>query len=83
MKAFKFVISTPDGNVYKGDVSGISLMGSEGSLSILAGHIPFVTATKPCDVKITEENGEVKTIKVSEGLLTVSKEKTVLLCSPN
>jgi F-type H+-transporting ATPase subunit epsilon len=82
MKTFNLVVSTPNGNIFEGGVSKISLMGCEGSLSVMAGHIPFVTPTKAGQIKITNENGEETVLTVTEGLLTVSKDKTVLLCSP-
>ena len=52
MKLFPLVISSPDGDLFRGDILKITLRGSEGDLAILAGHIPFVTAVKAGKVKI-------------------------------
>ena len=81
MNKFKLVISSPDGAVFEGDVSKISLRGVEGELAVMAGHIPFVTAIKPCDCKIEIDEDEIKTAKTEGGLLTVSKEQVTLLSS--
>ena len=80
MNKFKLVISSPDGTIFEGEVSKISLRGVEGDFAVMAGHIPFITAIKPCDCKI-EIDDETKTAKTEGGLLTVSKEQTTVLSS--
>lgn len=81
MKTFHLLVSTPDGNVFDGQVTSLSLMGTEGSLAILADHVPFITAIKPGACKIILENGEVKNGKVNSGILTVNKQVTTLISS--
>ncbi len=79
MSTFKLVVSTPDGNKFKGDAVKLSLRGSEGDLAVLAGHIPFITSVKPCDCRIELEDGSEKVGHTDGGLLTVSNESTTLL----
>ena len=79
MKTFKFVISTPDGNLYEGDIVKVSLRGSEGDLAVMANHIPFVTSVKPCECKIELEDGTVKPLNVERGLLSVTTESVTLM----
>ena len=79
MSTFKLVVSTPDGNKFKGDAVKLSLRGSEGDLAVLAGHIPFITSVKPCDCRIELEDGSEKVGHTEGGLLTVSNEWTTLL----
>ena len=79
MNTFKLVISSPDGNVFSGDVLSISLRGIEGELAVMAGHIPFITVIKPCNYRIEMPDGEEKTGHTEGGILTVSKEKTTYL----
>jgi F-type H+-transporting ATPase subunit epsilon len=81
MNKFKLVISSPDGEVFEGEVSKITLRGIEGELAIMAGHIPFVTAIKPCECKIEIDEDEERIAKTDGGLLTVTKELTTLLSS--
>ena len=64
MKTFDFVISSPDGNIFEGQIVSIIVRGVSGELAVLAGHIPFVTSLKPCDCKIEFEDGTEKTGKV-------------------
>lgn len=79
MNTFLLKISSPDGDVFSGDVVKISVRGTEGELAIMAGHIPFVTSVVPCECKIEFENGDVKIGNTESGTLTVSKDMVVLL----
>ena len=79
MKTFKFVISTPDGNFYEGDIVKVSLRGTEGDLAILANHTPFVTSVKPCRAHIQLEDGDVKYFSLESGLLSVGSESVNLM----
>ena len=79
MKTFKFVISTPDGNLYEGDIVKVSLRGSEGDLAVMANHVPFLTSVKPCDCRIELEDGTVKQLNVERGLLSVTCESVTLM----
>lgn len=78
MKPFDFVISSPDGNVFEGQIVSVIVRGVSGELAVMAGHIPFVTSLKPCDCKIEFEDRTEKTGTVDGGLLSVTKEKTTL-----
>ena len=79
MKAFALKISTPEGDVFSGEVLSVSVRGAEGDLAVMAGHIPFVSPIRPCYCKITLEDGTEKIGHTDGGILTVSAEKTVIL----
>ena len=79
MKTFKFVISTPDGNFYDGDIVKVSLRGTEGDLAVMANHTPFVTSVKPCRAHIELEDGTLKYFSLERGLLSVSLESVTLM----
>ncbi|MCH5170212.1 MAG: F0F1 ATP synthase subunit epsilon [Oscillospiraceae bacterium] len=79
MNTFKLVISSPDGNRFDGEATGLYLRGSEGDLAILAGHIPFITPVVPCDCKVTTEDETEKIGHTDGGILTVSEDKVTLL----
>lgn len=78
MKQFKLIVSTPKGNAFSGNATMLSLYGSEGSLAVMANHIPFVTATKGGEVKIMTEDKEI-IATANEGILTVTKDSVTLL----
>ncbi|MBO5743127.1 MAG: hypothetical protein J6R68_02485 [Clostridia bacterium] len=79
MKEFKFVISTPEGNLYEGNIVKISLRAAEGDLAVLANHTPLVTSVKPSQCKMELEDGSIKTFEVERGLLSVSGESVTLM----
>ncbi len=78
MKSFKLVISSPDGDAYRGDCWKLVLRGLEGDLAILADHIPFITSVKPGECRIHTEEA-VRTAQIAGGLLTVSAKEVTLL----
>ncbi len=79
MKAFKLVITTPDGNLYEGEIVKISLRGAEGELAVMANHTPFITSVKPSQCHIEFENGDVKKLDIKRGLLSVTTENVTLM----
>lgn len=79
MKIFRFVISTPDGNFYEGDIVNVSLRGAEGDLAIMANHTPFVTSVKPCRAHIQLEDGTIKYFSLERGLLSVASDNVTLM----
>ena len=79
MKAFLLKISSPEGDLFCGDAVKLSVRGTEGDLAVMAGHIPFVSYVKPCDCRIELEDGSEKIGRIPGGVLTVSKEKVILL----
>ncbi len=79
MNTFLLAVSSPDGDIFREEVCSISLRGAEGDLAVMAGHIPFVTTVKPCEVKIITEDGETKVGKTEGGILTVSNNMVTLL----
>ena len=80
MNTFKLSVTSPDGKSFSGDALMLTVRGVEGELAVMAGHVPFVTAIKPCTVKIVTEDGEILA-DVGGGLLSVSKDETLLLSS--
>ena len=79
MNTFKFVISTPNGNLYEGDIVNVSLRGTEGDLAIMSNHTPFVTSVKPCTAYIELEDGTKKEFDLERGLLSVGSDKVTLM----
>jgi len=79
MKTFKFVISTPEGNLYDGEIVKISLRGVEGDLAVMANHTPFITSVKPCRCHMELEDGTEKLFEVERGLLSVAANAVTLM----
>lgn len=81
MNTYKLIISTPDGSVFDDEAEVLVVRGTEGELAVMAGHIPFITAVKPCECKVTLSNDNEKVATIGGGILTVQNDKTTLLCS--
>lgn len=79
MKTFTLTVSSPDGNVFKGEIAQLILRGAGGDLAVMAGHIPFVTPVKPGVCRIFAEDGSETVGKTAGGLLTVSNDGVTLL----
>ena len=79
MNTFLLVVSSPEGEVFRQEVSALFVRGEEGDLAIMAGHTPFVTTVKPCTFKILFSDESTQTGHTGGGLLTVSKEKVIFL----
>ena len=79
MKSFRLTVSTPDGNLFEGDIVSISLRGVSGELAIMAGHIPFVTSVKPCRCKVLLEDDSEMIFSTEGGILSVSSEGVRLM----
>ena len=81
MRTFQLNISSPDGKLYSGETVMMTLRGIEGDLAVMAGHVPFITSVKPCDVKLLLPDGTEKVGHSDGGLLTVAPEGVTLLGS--
>ena len=79
MKSFRLTISAPEGNVFNGEATMLTIRGVEGELAIMAGHVPFITSTRPCNCKVVTEDGAERLGHTDGGLLTVSAEGATLL----
>lgn len=79
MRTFTLTVSSPEGDVYRGEVVSLRVRGTEGELAVLAGHVPFVTSLRACECKIELEDGEIRLGQTDGGLLTVSCNKATLL----
>ncbi len=81
MKTFELTVSSPDGDLFRGDVQALIVRGTEGELAVLADHIPFITAVVPCDAKIVFPDDSEQVLSLDGGLLTVSQNSVTLLSS--
>ena len=79
MSTFSLVISSPDGDLYRGEAGRLILRGTEGDLAVMAGHVPFVTAVRKGHCVLEDAEGNRREGLIQGGLLTVDREKTTVL----
>ncbi len=81
MKTYPLTISSPDGDLFRGEAQTLILRGTEGDLAILAGHIPFVTAVVRGNCVVVTAEEERKEGVIEEGILTVDNHQVTVLTS--
>ncbi len=79
MTPFMLKISSPEGDVFHGEITRLCVRGTEGELAVMAGHIPFVTAVRAGECGMDLADGTLRRGRTDGGMLTVGKESTVLL----
>lgn len=79
MNTFHLVVSSPDGNIFEGEVIKLDVRGTEGDLAIMAGHIPFVTSLTEAPIHILLDDDTEKHATAKGGLLTVGKDLVTLI----
>ena len=81
MNTFRLIVSSPDGNLFDGQAYMLTVRGSEGELAVMAGHVPFVTTVRPCNIKIelADEEAADRIGHIDGGLLTVGDDVVTLL----
>ena len=79
MNTFRLTVSSPDGDIFSGEIVNLSLRGAMGDLAVMAGHIPFITSVIPGECKIEFDDGEERLATTEGGILTVGSDKVTLL----
>lgn len=79
MNTYQLIISSPDGDLYRGQVRMLILRGTEGDLAVLAGHVPFVTGVRKGKCVIEDAEGTRLEGVIGDGLLSVGKEQVTVL----
>jgi len=78
---FPLFIIALDKILFKGETNSVTLLGSEGELTILKNHIPLITPLKKGNIKI-KTNKEELNFRINGGILEVKPEKVVVLTIP-
>lgn len=79
MKEYPLSISSPDGDLFKGDVAQLNIRAAEGDMAVMAGHVPFVTNVQAGKCSLILPDGSRKEGTIGAGLLTVDKDKVTVL----
>ncbi|MBE5809384.1 MAG: F0F1 ATP synthase subunit epsilon [Clostridiales bacterium] len=79
MKTFLLNISSPDGQVFSGQVVSLIVRGVEGEFAVLAEHAAFITNVVPGKCIVELEDGTVKNGTTEGGLITVGQNDVTYL----
>ena len=68
---FEAEVLTPEGEVFRGEVSQISTRTMTGEIGILANHAPVLAALKPTELRIYADGSEPQRYAQSHGMMQV------------
>lgn len=67
-------VYTPFTTYFDGNAYSLSAMNETGTFDVLAGHHNFISMLSPCDIQIQTPEKDIKTIRISRGLLHVRND---------
>ncbi|MCQ8783038.1 F0F1 ATP synthase subunit epsilon [Mangrovibrevibacter kandeliae] len=77
--SFKFELVSPERLLMSEDVTAVVVPGTEGYLTVMAGHAPLMTTLKPGVVEATTSGGAQRRIYVRGGFADISMQGFTLL----
>ncbi len=77
--ALKFELVSPERLVQSGEVESVTVPGTEGDFTVLAGHAPVLSTMRPGVVVVTEVRGDDVRIFVRGGFAEISAEGLTIL----
>lgn len=79
-KTMELRVVAPDGDVYKGQVSRVSLPGSKAPFVVLPGHAPIISSLEAGMIGYTTTAGQSGSIEISGGFAEV-RANTITVCT--
>jgi F-type H+-transporting ATPase subunit epsilon len=77
--ALHFELVSPARLLFSGEVTSVTLPGTEGDMGIFAGHAPVLSTLRPGVVVVTKEGGSADRIFVRGGFAEVNPQGLTLL----
>lgn len=78
-KSFRLMVLTPEREFYNADATYVSVQTIAGSVGVMAGHVPMVTALDVGALVIHPAEGEERTAFHSEGFMEVRPDGVYIL----
>ena len=69
----------PDRVVWEGEAEMVIARTTDGELGVMANHIPLLGVLVDAPVRIRQNGQDVKTVNITGGFLSVTKEKVSVL----
>jgi len=79
MATINVELVAPDRVVWEGEADMLIARTTDGELGIMANHIPLLGVLVDHPVRIRQGGSDLKTVKVTGGFLSVTKEKVSVL----
>jgi len=78
VKKLHVIISKVDGPVFKGEVSSVTVPGSDGEMTLLANHSALISPLKAGKITVRTES-ENKEFDIEQGTLEISSNQVTIL----
>ncbi|MBI4558863.1 MAG: ATP synthase F1 subunit epsilon [Candidatus Hydrogenedentes bacterium] len=78
-KTFELSIIIPERVVMKAPVTQVTLPTSQGEITVLAGHMPLISAISPGALKVVKDDGSETYMAISTGLIQVDPQGVKIL----
>ena len=72
-------IAKVDGPIFTGEVTSVTVPGTEGEMTLLADHSPLVSALRAGTITVRREDGTSEQYKIQSGTLEVSHNIVTIL----
>ncbi|CAF0689803.1 ATP synthase F1 subunit epsilon [Candidatus Methylacidithermus pantelleriae] len=72
-------VITPEGEIFSGQVSRVSLPGAEGQMEILPGHTALFVKLGPGEVRLQRPKGDFHFLVTGEGFAQITAQEVSLL----
>lgn len=72
-------IISPDKLIYSGEIKLVKLPGVDGSFEILNNHAPLISTLTKGQIKVIEENNELKYFDIEDGVVEVQNNRVIVL----
>ena len=69
----------PDRVVWEGEADMVIARTTDGELGVMANHIPLLGVLVDAPVRVRQDGRDIKTVKVTGGFLSVTKDKVSVL----
>lgn len=79
MKTFHLIIARVDGPVYDADAVSVTVPGSEGDMTVLGGHEPFISPLRNGNIMVRREDGSTETFLCESGTIEVGSDSVSIL----
>lgn len=76
---FELVVVTPDGLLFRGQVTGLRLPGIDGHLGVLAGHASMIAALRCGITRVEHADGDSELIATGDGYADVRRDRVRLV----
>lgn len=78
-KTFELMIARVDGPVFDAPATSVTVPGTEGEMTVLAEHEPFISPLKQGTVTVHRPDGETESFECAAGTIEIGENRVSIL----